>query len=355
MATFCDGIVQEIERTECIGNSLVKINSNFSGLETAGCDLESRVAQIEEVIGGSSPTLIGIRLSYSATTATPLMDIKNATTLYVHPYKGNIIPLFNPVENKWFSYKILAPLSFSLATLAADTNYEIFLFEDAGTIKAEFVAWSSSVAGGTLPIREYQDTVAVKPSEPHKRLVGCLRTVAAGQSEQSFGDNIAGGSSPKQYLWNAQNIIPVTCYSFEVGSYNAVGIAPDGWTGWRRVNPTATNQGRNNRFSFINGDITLVNMTSQVYASYYANLTQLVTYTALGINNETAPTLGQGFMIVSELRGSDMTPQAQLIKSFTTGYNYLQMFENILTGIGVTAEMNENHTNQTGFLVSLFN
>jgi hypothetical protein len=31
------------------------------------------------------------------------------------------------------------------------------------------------------------------------------------------------------------------------------------------------------------------------------------------------------------------------------------MFENILTGIGVTAEMNENHTNQTGFLVSLFN
>jgi hypothetical protein len=84
MATFCEGIVQNIERTECIGNSLVKINSNFTGLETAGCDLEGEVSdlnfrttlnfnslsafltttQIETVIG-STATLDG---AISATT-----------------------------------------------------------------------------------------------------------------------------------------------------------------------------------------------------------------------------------------------------------------------------------------------
>jgi len=53
MATFCDGIVQNIERTECIGNSLVKINSNFSGLETAGCDLENLVATIQTMFVGT--------------------------------------------------------------------------------------------------------------------------------------------------------------------------------------------------------------------------------------------------------------------------------------------------------------
>jgi microcystin-dependent protein len=53
MATFCDGIVQNIERTECIGNSLVKINSNFLGLENAGCDLENLVTTIQTMFVGT--------------------------------------------------------------------------------------------------------------------------------------------------------------------------------------------------------------------------------------------------------------------------------------------------------------
>ena len=48
MATFCEGIVQEIERTECIGNSRKTINDNFSGLEAAGCVLEKRTTVIED-------------------------------------------------------------------------------------------------------------------------------------------------------------------------------------------------------------------------------------------------------------------------------------------------------------------
>jgi hypothetical protein len=37
-----DQYVQNIERTECIGNSLVKINNNFKNLDVAVCELENR-------------------------------------------------------------------------------------------------------------------------------------------------------------------------------------------------------------------------------------------------------------------------------------------------------------------------
>ena len=82
MATFCDGIVQNIERTECIGNSLVKINSNFSGLETAGCDLETELAAVEaEVISLSSitnqitPTVLFVPVNYNTfSNANPFLS-----------------------------------------------------------------------------------------------------------------------------------------------------------------------------------------------------------------------------------------------------------------------------------------
>lgn len=42
MAILCkgDSIVQRIDRTECIGNSLTKINSNFKGLDIGVCELQ---------------------------------------------------------------------------------------------------------------------------------------------------------------------------------------------------------------------------------------------------------------------------------------------------------------------------
>ncbi len=43
-------IIQKIDSKECVGNSLVKINSNFTGLESAVCDLQA--ASFNVPIGG---------------------------------------------------------------------------------------------------------------------------------------------------------------------------------------------------------------------------------------------------------------------------------------------------------------
>ena len=43
-----DFYVEEIDRTECIGNSLSKINSNFYNLDVAVCELENNLSKLED-------------------------------------------------------------------------------------------------------------------------------------------------------------------------------------------------------------------------------------------------------------------------------------------------------------------
>lgn len=70
-----DKFVQTIERTECIGNSLTKINSNFAALDTAVCELEQSVGvltytnSLTSVIG-TSPISVSNNNTISISNAT---------------------------------------------------------------------------------------------------------------------------------------------------------------------------------------------------------------------------------------------------------------------------------------------
>ena len=101
MATFCDGIVQEIERTECIGNSLVKINSNFSGLESAGCDLEN---ELQSEIARLS-TLINTLSTSFTTLSTNMQNIGTKPTAQIFGSGGahSLGSTYDPVGAGWIS------------------------------------------------------------------------------------------------------------------------------------------------------------------------------------------------------------------------------------------------------------
>ena len=322
---------------------------------------------------GASPSLNGIRLSFTNSTATPTTNITNANVLYVHPYRGNVITLYNMTTQKWDIYPFNDIKSYPLVCPSANTNYDIFIYRSNDDFAIEFVPWGSSEAGIAGPIRVYQDGAIVKSvSEKNKRFIGCLRTTSANTSEQSFGGRVAGGAAPKQFLWNAQNQVPVSCYSFETGTYyynntpfstTIGGTTTNGyWTGYQRVNPNSALQGRGNRFSFITGDYNTVNLLGQIYNNANNNANNLthtaliVAYVAAGINSDSAITSNES-MMVSELMFMNMTPRCQVLKSFNSGYHFIQLFENLgnYTGQTINFIMNEDHTNQTGFLASLTN
>lgn len=222
----------EIKEEECIGDSLQTINTNFSALEVSLCEAGSDIANIEsllsELVGGIQ-TLMNIRMSLSPTTPITTTDIVT-DTIYVHPYNGTAVSLWNSTTNKWEIKQFTSVLAANLTDAGASIparNYDVYLYYDnaSSSFKVQCELWSGQTAGAAPPTTGIQNGVLVKLGEPNKRLIGCLRTVAdaPARTEVSFGRNSAvGGSWPKLYLWNFYNQQTASFSILETGTVGGI-------------------------------------------------------------------------------------------------------------------------------------
>jgi hypothetical protein len=88
------------------------------------------------------------RLSLSGSVALPMTDVTAATTLYYIPYKGDRISLYT--GSTWQINSIPSAgsgaTSLSLSGLTASTNYDIFLYNNSGTLTLDKLIWTSVTA-----------------------------------------------------------------------------------------------------------------------------------------------------------------------------------------------------------------
>ena len=87
-----DQYVENIERTECIGNSLVKINNNFKNLDIAVCELENKSLS---TIDSST-----IDLTYDPSTNTLSADFKPEVSSFSKIYDAYFV---RPTAVTWIA------------------------------------------------------------------------------------------------------------------------------------------------------------------------------------------------------------------------------------------------------------
>lgn len=128
------------------------------------------------------------------TTALPVTtaDVTGATNVFFTPYKGTNIALYDGTTN-WglfpFTERTLA-----LGTLTNDLPYDVFIYNNAGTITLEALAWSSKTARATALV--LQDGVLSKTGALTRRYLGTFHTTATTTTEDS---------AAKRLLWNYYN------------------------------------------------------------------------------------------------------------------------------------------------------
>lgn len=123
------------------------------------------------------------RLSLTSGTAVTTSDVTAATTVYLTPYNGNRIALYDG-SSAW-EIMSSAEVSASLSGLTADLPYDVFAYDNSGTLTLELVAWTNSTTRATAIA--YQNGVPVKTGATNKRLVGTiLITSSTGQCEDSL-------------------------------------------------------------------------------------------------------------------------------------------------------------------------
>jgi len=175
---------------------------NFSGL---GSNVDLALADVVPIYHGGvdaninadrllayfHPGICDFRLS--AVNGDPVGDTGvgvTSNTLYLVPWNGNRICLWD--GSRWRLYTT-AQLSLSLAGVVSGNAYDVFVYDNAGTLTLELFQWTSVTARVALGS---QDGILVKGSDAKRRFLGSICSGTSGVVEDS---------AVKRFVWNAYN------------------------------------------------------------------------------------------------------------------------------------------------------
>jgi hypothetical protein len=175
-------------------------------------------------------------------SATPVMTATDSanTTVYYTPYVGQHVPLFD--GSSWTMTDTGGELSQattdttkSPAAVGASLIYDIFVWNDGGTIRAtRGPAWTSDTArsAGTALVRAtnglYLNNASITngPAASRGTYVGTIRSNASSQIDWIYGGSASGGTAGFFGVWNAYNRIDVGATVIDSGAeYSYVNTA----------------------------------------------------------------------------------------------------------------------------------
>ena len=152
-----------------------------------------------------------ITMSANATGSGAKRIFYGAVTLYYSPAGGNKVVLYD--GSAWNAHT-LTEKSLDISAYTADKNYDIFLYDNAGTLTLEGLVWTDDTTRATA--LALQDGVYVKSGVATRRYVGTIRicaltgtTIDAAYAEftddpagheETAGTHVAG-----RYVWNMYN------------------------------------------------------------------------------------------------------------------------------------------------------
>jgi hypothetical protein len=161
---------------ERLGQLDSQITRNEAGIAANDAVLPS-IAWEEQIRG-----LCQVRMSVSETDPAPPSALTPGNPpatpkrLFFHPYKGNVVGLYN--GSNWQAYQIngvlsveIQPIDFS--GLADDTVYDVFFEPDGASIGVVFTAWTNNTTRATALTT--QDAVVVQSGAPGRRYIGTIR------------------------------------------------------------------------------------------------------------------------------------------------------------------------------------
>jgi hypothetical protein len=239
-----------------IGDLLYAVDVSDATDDATG---SSRRVQLDRLAGFFNPSICNGRLTLESGVPISTTDQTAKTSVYFTPYGGNRIAIYD--GTRWELYTF-SELTLALGTLTSDKNYDVFIYDNAGTLTLELSsAWTNDTTRADA--LALQDGIPVKSGATTRRHLGTIRTTSTTTTEDSGGGTTTqvGG---KRFLWNRYNQVPRQLEVFD---------ATDSWsytTGTWRVANGAT--APTNCVEYVVGDAaTLVEVKSLSVASLSSN------------------------------------------------------------------------------------
>jgi hypothetical protein len=156
------------------------------------------------------------------TSGAPVMlsGTAGATTVYYTPYAGNLVPIYNGANMVPTAFSELSQATTdttkSPAACAANANYDLFVWNDSGTIRcSRGPAWTDALnrsAGTALVsvngILLNSASITNGPAAQRGTYVGTIRTNGSSTIDYLVGGVGSGGVAAVMNIWNAYNQRP---------------------------------------------------------------------------------------------------------------------------------------------------
>ena len=276
--------------------------------------------KLNAVISDAAKSVVNIRISASATDAVPRQTVPNngvSSEIWIHPYNGNEIALWNPAGSRWYFAEVGSVLQFNLTAIGcttSNTSYDIYIrntgTEDAPVFALNAVPWTGFT---TPPARGTQNGVIVENGNPDRRWIGVVRTEAAGQTVVNLGGTLSPADTtayPRIYVANAYNLYDASMSFLFNGGWDVVQ-----WPGFGVV--PASVYPDTPRFRFVQATETL----ATVFMDIYSNGTGAeVLYLSIGVNDTVNPPYDAFW---GETKGQDETAGSQWGRSLDDGFHQL--------------------------------
>lgn len=130
----------------------------------------------------------GGRLTLTSATPVTTSDVTGASTLYYTPCVSDLVSLYTGVA--WRTYTF-SELSLSLSGYTAAKPYDLFLYDNSGTLTLESAAWTNGTTRATAITQ--QDGTWVKSGDATWLYLGTIYTSGTGTTEDS---------TSKRFVWN---------------------------------------------------------------------------------------------------------------------------------------------------------
>lgn len=131
------------------------------------------------------------RLTLESGVAVSTSDQTGKTNVYFTPYNGNKVAVYDGTRWKLYTF---SELTLALGTLTSGLPYDVFLYDNSGTLTLESLAWTNGTTRATALTT--QDGVYVKSGATTRLYLGTFYTTATTTTEDS---------ATKRYVWNNFN------------------------------------------------------------------------------------------------------------------------------------------------------
>lgn len=183
----------------------------------------SRSVTVERLLGLLT-SQVGGRLTTESGVTVSTSDRTSQGTIYYTPHLHDRIALYDGTRWKLYAF---TERSLALSGLTSGKNYDVFLYDNAGTLTLELsAAWTNDTTRADALTT--QDGVLVKSGSTTRRYIGTIRTTGTTTTEDSRA---------KRFVWNHYNRVRRSMLVLETADSWSYGTAS-----WRQGNNSTANQ-----------------------------------------------------------------------------------------------------------------